>query len=235
MSGLNDPARVRAQYATEDNLRTRLSVWHPTRDGRDPATVALDEIRDLKPGRVLEVGCGIGAFAARVLDALPGVDLVATDQSPRFVDLTAARGVPARLAGIESLPFEDDAFDLVAAMWMLYHVPDLQRGLAEVRRVLRPGGTFVAVTNGDHHLAKLRQAAGGPLAVTEFSSENGEAALRAHFDDVHREDLATRAIFPDHAAALAYLESFGEPVAWDLPWFDGPSEYAGHVTVFVAR
>ncbi|MFA6299780.1 MAG: class I SAM-dependent methyltransferase [Nocardioides sp.] len=235
MSGLNDPARVRAQYATEDNLRTRLSVWHPTSDGRDPATVALDEIRGLKPGRVLEVGCGIGAFAARVLDALPGVDLVATDQSPRFVDLTAARGVPARLADIESLPFEDGAFDLVAAMWMLYHVPDLQRGLAEVRRVLRPGGTFVAVTNGDDHLAKLRQDAGGPLAVTEFSSENGEAALRAHFSDVHREDLATRAIFPDHAAAVAYLASFSEPVAWDLPWFDGPSEYAGHVTVFVAR
>ncbi|MDP2774890.1 MAG: class I SAM-dependent methyltransferase [Nocardioides sp.] len=235
MSGLNDPARVRAQYATEVNLHTRLSVWHPTSDGRDPATVALDEIRELEPGRVLEVGCGIGAFAARVLDALPGVDLVATDQSPRLVELTAARGVPTRLADIESLPFEDDSFDLVAAMWMLYHVPDLKRGLGEVRRVLRPGGTLVAVTNGDQHLADLRRAAGGPLAVTGFSSENGGAALGPHFTDVHREDLATRAIFADHAAALAYLQSFEEPVAWDLPPFDGPREYAGHVTVFVAR
>lgn len=235
MSRINEPARVRAQYATEDNLRTRLSVWHPTSDGRDPSTVALDEIRDLDPGRVLEVGCGTGAFAARVLDALPGVDLVATDQSPRFVELTAARGVPARLADVQSLPFADAAFDLVAAMWMLYHVPDLQRGLAEVRRVLRPGGTFVAVTNGDHHVRELRQAVGRPLAVTEFSSQNGEAALRRHFSDVHREDLVPRAIFPDHAAAVAYLESSDEPVACDLPWFDGPREYAGQVTVFVAR
>lgn len=235
MSALDEPARVRAQYATEDNLQTRLSVWHPTVDGRDPSTVALDEIRDLHPARVLEVGCGTGCFAARLLHALPGVDLVATDQSPRFVELTSARGVPAQVADIESLPFEDGAFDVVAAMWMLYHVPDLQRGLAEVRRVLRPGGTFVAVTNGDHHVGELRQAAGGPLAVTGFSTQNGEAALRPHFTDVHREDLATRAIFPDHAAAVAYLESFGEPVAWDLPHFDGPREYAGQVTVFVAR
>jgi len=232
---MNDPTYVRAQYESEDKLRTRLSVWHPTVDGRDPATVALDEIRDLAPGRVLEVGCGTGAFAARLLDTLPGVDLVAIDQSPRFVELTASRGVPAQEADLQALPFEDGSFDLVAAMWMLYHVPDLHRGLAEVRRVLRPGGTFVAVTNGDQHVAELRQAVGRPPEVTQFSSQNGEAALRAHFIDVHREDLVPRAIFPDHATAVAYLDSSDEPSEHDLPWFDGPREYAGQVTVFVAR
>ena len=235
MSALNEPARVRAQYATEDNLLTRRSVWHPTADGRDPATVALDELCDLRPQRVLEVGCGTGAFAARLLDALPDADLVAIDQSERFVELTAARGVHARVADVQSLPFEDDSFDAVAAMWMLYHVPDLQRGLAEVRRVLRPGGTFVAATNGDDHVGELRRAVGRPLAVTQFSSQNGEAALRAHFTDVHREDLEPRAIFPDHAAAVAYLASSDEPDERELPWFDGPREYAGQVTIFVAR
>lgn len=235
MSALNEPGRVREQYATEDNLQTRLSVWHPTIDGRDPATVALDEIRDLRPGRVLEVGCGTGAFAARLLDALPGVDLVAIDQSERFVELTAARRVTAQLADVQALPFEDGSFDLVAAMWMLYHVPDLHRGLAEIRRVLRPGGTFVAATNGDEHVAELRRAVGRPSAVTQFSSQNGEAVLRAHFTDVHREDLVPRAIFPDHSAAVAYLASSHEADERELPWFDGPREYAGQVTVFVAR
>lgn len=235
MSALNEPSRVREQYATEDNLQTRLSVWHPTIDGRDPATVALDEIRDLQPGRILEVGCGTGAFAARMLDTLPGVDLQAIDQSERFVELTARRGVSARVADVQALPFEDDSFDLVAAMWMLYHVPDLHRGLAEIRRVLRPGGTFVAATNGDEHVAELRRAVGRPPAVTQFSSQNGEAVLRSHFTDVHREDLVPRAIFPDHAAAVAYLASSDEPDQRELPWFDGPREYAGQVTLFVAR
>ena len=50
---------------------------------------------------------------------------------------------------------------MVAALWMLYHVPDVDRAIAEVRRVLRPGGLFVAVTNGDGHLADLRVECGG--------------------------------------------------------------------------
>lgn len=234
MSRLNEPDSVRAQYADEVKLNTRRSVWHPTLDGREPSTVALDEIRDARPARVLEVGCGTGGFAARLLDALPGVDLVAIDQSERFVELTAARGVPARVADVQALPFEDHTFDVVSALWMLYHVPDLHLGLAEVRRVLRPGGLFVAITNGDEHVGDLRRAVGRRLAVTQFSTQNGEAALRRHFTDVHREDLRTRAVFPDHAAAVAYLASSEEPMQ-ELPWFDGPREYAGHVTVFVAR
>ena len=232
---MHDPETVRRQYADEGNLATRESVWRPAADGRDPAAVALDAVVAARPTRVLEVGCGPGGFAHRITAALPAADLVAIDQSARFVEMTAARGITAHVADLQSLPFPDDSFDVVTAMWMLYHVSDLHRGLAEVRRVLRPGGTFIAVTNGDQHTGELRLAAGGPLVITHFSRENGEEALRRHFDDVAREDLGTRAVFPDHAAAMAYLDSSQESVAWDLPPFDGPLEVAGHVTVFVAR
>ena len=235
MSDLTSPDAVRRQYAAEGNLQTRRSVWHPDADGRDPSRLALDAVVAAAPARMLEVGCGTGAFAARVLEALPDVDLVAIDQSERFVELTSARGVTAHVGDAQALPFADSSFDLVAAMWMLYHVPDLHRGLAEVRRVLRPGGTFVAVTNGDEHVGELRRAVGRPLAVTQFSSENGADALARHFSDVRREDLRPRAIFPDHAAAAAYLASSDEPNERELPWFEGAREYAGHVTVFVAR
>ncbi len=226
---------VRRQYATESNLETRRSVWQPTTDGRDPVEVAAAIVRASGPRAILEVGCGTGVFAERMTADNPAATVIATDQSERFVQLTAERGVDARLADVKDLPFADDSFDLVAAMWMLYHVPDLDRGLAEVRRVLRPGGRFLAVTNGDEHVAQLRRDAGGAAAITGFSSENGEPALRRHFDDVRREDLRTRAVFPDHAAAVAYLASSNEGLGPDLPAFDGPREYAGHVTVFVAR
>ena len=140
----------------------------------------------------------------------------------------------AAVADAQDLPFDDDSFDAVAALWMLYHVPDLHRGLAEIRRVLRPGGTFVAVTNGDAPPGSAAAGRRRPLKITGFSSENGEAALREHFADVRRDDFATRAVFPDHAAAVAYLRSLGEAVDWALPVFEGPREYAGHVTMFVA-
>lgn len=230
-----DPDRVREQYATEANLETRRSVWRPAADGRDPVEVAAAVIRASGPGAVLEVGCGTGAFAERMTRDLPGASYVAVDQSQRFVELTAARGVDARVADAQDLPFADASFDVVAALWMLYHVPDLDRGLAEVRRVLRPGGRFVAVTNGDEHTADLRREAGGGPLVTTFSSENGEAALLRHFGRVRREDLRTRAVFQDHAAAVAYLASLQDGFAWELPAFEGSREYAGHVTVFVAE
>jgi len=234
VSSMSDPEHVRTQYATEDRLETRRSVWRPTDDGLDPETEALRAIDRALVGdaRVLEVGCGTGVMAERIHD-LPGVTLVATDFSPRFVELTAARGVDARQADICYLPFDDGSFDVVYAGWMLYHVRDLERALNEVRRVLRPGGTFVAVTNGKDHLADLRREAGGQPEVSRFSSETGESVLRRRFDDVRRHDLATRAVFPDHASAQAYLDSTDEGLV--LAPFEGAREYAGAVTVFEAR
>ena len=150
--------------------------------------------------------------------------------------MTTARGVRAQPADVQQLPFGDAQFDVVAAMWMLYHVPDLDRALAEIRRVLRPGGLFVAVTNGD---GPPRRAAGGRRAggpvITGFSTQNGAERLEQHFERVTREDIATRAVFPDHAAAVAYLATTDEGLAAGLPPFEGSREYAGATTVFLAR
>jgi SAM-dependent methyltransferase len=233
--GMTDADFVDEQYGTETRLDTRRSVWQPSTDGRHPADLAALAIRDEQPATVLEVGCGGGQFAARVAEENPQARVLGTDLSPRFVELAASLGVTARMADIADLPFEDGSFDVVAALWMLYHVPDLDRGLAEVRRVLRPGGLFVAVTNGDEHTADLRREAGGGPVVTAFSSENGAAALRRHFAEVQQEDVATRAVFEDHAAAAAYLGTTDETLAAALPHFEGARTYAGATTVFLAR
>lgn len=236
----NDADEVRRQYATEANLETRRAVWSPGPSGTEPLDLVVAAVRGALPAHrgmpdVLEVGCGTGVFAARLVEELPGIALLAVDQSPRFVELTRERGVPAQVQDVQHLLAPDAAYDVVLALWMLYHVPDLDRGLAEVRRVLRPGGRFVAVTNGDGHTAELRRAAGGGPVLTTFSSENGEASLRRHFATVTRQDVETRAVFPDRHSALAYLESSGETIAWSPPEDGWPREYAGHVTVFTAR
>jgi SAM-dependent methyltransferase len=236
----NSPDEVRAQYATEANLETRRAVWRPGPSGIDPLDVVVEEVRTaLPPHRgmpdVLEVGCGTGAFAARLVEELPGVALLAVDQSPRFVELTRERGVPAQVQDVQHLLAPDASYDVVLALWMLYHVEDLDRGLTELRRVLRPGGRVVAVTNGDEHTADLRREAGGDAVLTTFSSENGEASLRRHFATVTRRDVETSAVFPDREAALAYLTSSDEGVDWSLPEDGWPRVYAGHVTVFTAQ
>jgi SAM-dependent methyltransferase len=237
---VNDPGHVRDQYATEGNLETRTSVWRPGPSGVEPQDVVVSEVRAALPTGggmpdVLEVGCGTGYFAARLQAELPGIALLAVDQSPRFVELTRERGVPSQLQDVQHLLGADGSYDVVLALWMLYHVSDLDRGLSEIRRVLRPGGTFIAVTNGDEHVAALRREAGGDAVRTTFSSENGEQSLRRHFDIVTRHDVETTAVFPDRDVALAYLLSSREGVDWSLGEAGWPRDYAGHVTVFVAR
>ena len=204
---IDDPTHVRSQYLTEDNLETRRSVWHPTADGRDPTTEALDAVVAEQPLRVLEIGPGTGGFAARVAAALPGVRLTAIDQSPRFVELTRARGIDAREGDVQDLPFGDEAFDVVAALWMLYHVPDLDGALAEVRRVLRPGGLFVAVTNGDAHTADRermrRYAESSPSVVTPLNKYLGyEEAAK-----VAKESLRAGRTIREQVLAMGYVES----------------------------
>lgn len=235
MEQMTEPGRVAEQYRDESRLQTRRSVWGDSVDGRNPQDSAAAAVRAAAPARILEVGCGTGVFAARLAAENPHATVTATDLSERFVAMTAERGVAAQRADVQELPFPDGYADVVVAMWMLYHVPDLDQGLRELRRVLRPGGTFVAVTNGDAHLAGLLRAAGGDPLVTQFSAENGAAVLRRHFAEVTREDITTRAVFDDHDHAVAYLASFDESLARRLPWFDGTLEDTGSTAVFVAR
>jgi ubiquinone/menaquinone biosynthesis C-methylase UbiE len=229
-----DRTFVRDQYEFEDRLETRRAVWRGDSHGRQPQDVAAASIASVAPTSILEVGCGTGEFAARLLGEHPTATLVATDQSMRMVNLTRKGGVDARVADVMDLPFDDARFDVVVAMWMLYHVPDLYRALAQVRRVLRPGGLFVAATNGDEHLADLLREAGGDRLITQFSIENGRAALETHFDYVKQSYLATRAVFPDHASAQSYLATFDAGLGEALPLFDGGREYAGATCVFTA-
>ena len=65
---------------------------------------------------------------------------------------------------IQDIPFPADSFDLVIANMMLDHVPDLPKALREVQRVLRPGGTFVCATYGEHGILMVPKEYGLFLA-----------------------------------------------------------------------
>ena len=64
----------------------------------------------------------------------------------------ASAGLPVHffVADAQALPLPDASFDVVMARHMLYHVPDIDRAVAEAARLLRPGGRFLAVTNSAH-------------------------------------------------------------------------------------
>jgi SAM-dependent methyltransferase len=105
------------------------------------------------------------------------------------------------------LPFADGEFDLVVAAWMLYHVPDLERGIGELARVLRPGGRLVAVTNSRLHLIELRELVGSGPSTLSFARETGESQLAPHFDRIRREDVDGTLTFADRVEVEAYVRA----------------------------
>jgi SAM-dependent methyltransferase len=229
---INDPAAVVRQYATEKNLEARRSLYENA-VGPDPRELAFDAVVETRPQRVLEVGGGPGELAARLGDAL-GTAVTMLDVSPRMVELARRRGVDAHVGDVQELPFEDRSFDSAVAAWMLFHVPDLDRGLSELARVLRPGGRLVAVTNAEHHLRELRELAGNAAWERVFTRENGAELLEPHFTGVERRDADGWVTIEDDATIRAFVGSLEAEEPAELPPYVLPLRSRRATSIFVA-
>ncbi|BBX85321.1 class I SAM-dependent methyltransferase [Mycolicibacterium aubagnense] len=98
--------------------------------------------------QLLEIGSGSGAIAEGLSNARPGLSITATDLDPVMVDAATQRlkdrpQVTVQSADATRLPFGDGAFDSVVSCLMLHHVIEWEAAVAEIARVLRPGGVFV--------------------------------------------------------------------------------------------
>jgi SAM-dependent methyltransferase len=237
VSRLDDPALVASEYADESRLRRRAAGYAGAGTRDDARVPLVDAVVAAGPRRVLEVGCGWGELAEWIARET-GAEVVAIDLSPRMVELARERGLDASVADVQALPFGDGTFDVVVAAWMLYHVPDLDRGLAEVARVLRPGGSLVAATNSRLHLHKLRELVGSGPSTLKFSREDGEDHLRPHFATIDRIDvdgfleLVDRAAVEDYVSASISMSPFvaNLPAEIDMPFTARRGS-----SVFVAR
>jgi SAM-dependent methyltransferase len=207
---LDDPEAVRRQYASEGNLRARQALYEDV-SGPDPHDVLWRTLLEWEPRIVLEVGGGPGELAERMQNDL-GARVSYLDISPRMVELAQARGVDGQVGDVQEMPFADETFDTVVAAWMLYHVPDIDRGLGEIARVLRPGGALIAVTNSVSHLGELRALVSYPPGFEErFNRENGAELLRRHFGKVAQHDLEITVTVHDRSKLVAYQQSMSIP------------------------
>jgi SAM-dependent methyltransferase len=232
---LDDPAHVRAQYETEHGLAARKSIYEGSA-GIDARQVVFDAVAEVDPRRVLEVGCGAGELAARLVDEL-GVELVAVDQSARMVEITRARGVDARVGDVQALDFYDASFDVVVAAWVLFHVSGLDTALGEISRVLVPGGRLVAATNQADHLVEMYDLVGADRVPLPFGAERGGDQLSSHFARVERRDADGAVTFPTADAIRRYLGSSERlaPYAERVPELSAPLVARRRPVVFVAE
>jgi SAM-dependent methyltransferase len=230
---LHDPTFVREQYADETRLATRKRA-HELGEGPDAREIVFSAVKESRPSRILEVGCGEGELAERMARELEA-EVVAVDQSQRMVELARARGVDARVGDAQALDFEDERFNCAVAAWMLFHVEDVDRALAELARVLRPGGRLVAATNGPDHLSELYELVGAAPLESRFGSGNGADLLRRHFESIERIDAPGWLVFPDREAAQGFLDSLIGLSDYVVPDVDGPIRARRTPTIFVAE
>jgi SAM-dependent methyltransferase len=194
--------------------------------------VAFDAVTALSPRRVLEVGCGPGDFARRLQE--DGIEVVAVDQSEQMVELARGRGVDARVGDVQSLPFADGSFDAAVANFMLYHVPDLDRAIAELARVAQ---ALVAATNGYDQLREMWNIVGRDLGDRRglFMRETGEELLRRHFAEAARIDLpATVDMTADDMRHYIRNSVAHAELADRVPDFAGTRRITASTAVFVA-
>ena len=168
---LNDSAAVRKQYSTAGNLSTRISIHSKYSTNKQGFGNWIVSHYDLRPGMsVLELGCGTGEMWLGKEELIRKCGkFVLSDFSEGMLEkaretLRGAEGIEYRVIDIQDIPFPEGSFDAVIANMMLYHVPDLYRGLKEVRRVLKKGGAFYCATYGENgimeYLRGLFPAAG---------------------------------------------------------------------------
>jgi SAM-dependent methyltransferase len=233
---LDNPMLVQWEFASEERLEARNAIYRQLIEGVNAEDVVFDAVREVAPQRVLEVGCGAGAMAGRIARVI-GAEVVGVDTSKRMVDLTRERGVDARVADVQSLPFEDGAFDCVVAGWLFYHVADRDRAISECARVLRPRGRLVAATLADENLADLWEFLGSPRERSlSFSSTNGAGQLRPYFDRIEAREAEGVVVFPTPEAMRSYVAAniTRAHLAAAVPAFTEPVRAQTHHTVFVA-
>jgi SAM-dependent methyltransferase len=98
--------------------------------------------------RVLDVGCGTGSLTFALAETANLAAITGVDLTQGFLDFARARNIDPRIAfehgDARALPFADNSFDRAFAMLVLHFLPDAMRAVAEMRRVVRPGGTVAA-------------------------------------------------------------------------------------------
>ncbi|HLY29679.1 MAG TPA: class I SAM-dependent methyltransferase [Ktedonobacterales bacterium] len=230
---------VTQQYRDADNLNARMALHkrfgvnqHPWQ--RWVFELLLDALTQTPPTepdqsrRILEIGCGPARLWVENADRIPANwTITLTDLSAGML-VAAQRGVESAffaeqaaafsyiVADAQSLPFDGGIFDAVVANHMLYHVPDRSCAIGEIRRVLRPGGSLIAATNGETHLRELDALSARFLPETgdanrhfseDFTLENGEAQLKTSFNSVEMRRHEGGLVVTEAEPIVAYIAS----------------------------
>lgn len=238
-----------SQYKNASNLNIRIDFHR--RFGTEPGKLQhwmFDQYDLPAQSRILELGTGPGDLWRENLERIPsGWELTLSDFSEGMLAKaqenlqSGGTSFDFKLIDAQSIPFDDGHFDAVIANFMLYHVPDRAKALSEIRRVLKPGGRFYAMTTGRNHLRELREWVGqfGLKTMMMASSDSQKFDFEAAIDEVAPYFSAVDVRRYEYPLAVTELEPLLEytrsMAGKDEPLGDRFSEFVEFVTQKLAQ
>lgn len=145
----------------------------------------LRHIGEIGRGRVLDIGSGKGRFARIVKDTNPQANVCAFDLAEAMLQCVPA-DIQTCCGSMTSLPFPEGAFDAAYATESLEHAVDIETAVAEMCRVVRPGGKLVIIDKNAEHWGRLKTSAWEKW----FRREELEKLLHRHCRTVESEFIS---------------------------------------------
>lgn len=213
------------QYKDTSNLDARVEIhkrfsinpqgWH---------NWVFDALLKVVPARarILELGCGPGYLWMHNVERIPaGWDITLSDFSDGMLDaawrnlVVTGRNFKFEKIDAQSIPSPEEIINVVIANHMLYHVPDRIKAIAEICRVLKPGGHLLATTVGERHMRELttwakrasQDGAGSMFAAIPFTLENGLAQLQPYFSEIDIQRYPDGLRITEVEPVIAYIRS----------------------------
>ena len=196
---MNDPISVENMYISKDTLSTRVNLHEKYSINKYGwKNWVFDQYKMRKDIKIIEFGCGTGIAWTGKNEQIPeGVSIMLTDISPLMIkktkaNLSSSKNFTFQAMDIQNIQSTDRYYDIVIANHLLYHVPNIEKALREISRVIKDDGIFYSTTIGNDHLYELENI----YRVFEgrdkfsyssnlsFTLNNGEEILKKYFNKI---------------------------------------------------
>lgn len=217
---INDNEFVKQQYKDDKGLLIRKNLHRKYSVNKQGFGNWLFEIMEIPSvGKILELGSGNGDFWRKNIKKLnDGSSLVLSDFSIGMVETMKSKydnpNVDIMQIDIQDIPFENETFDVIIANAMLYHIPEIEKALNEVKRVLKSSGTFYASTFGENGLSDFIFKSLTEIGIetskesnNTFTLQNGMTKLSNHFRNVRQLNYEDKLQVTDVQDLVEYIFS----------------------------
>lgn len=219
----NMESRVREQYKSDRNLNIRSNLHSYNINKIDFDKWCFNQINFQKNARILELGCGTGKLWLKNKDNIDkSLDITLSDFSRSMIKVAKSNlkdldyHFKYKEINAENIPYKDESFNIIIAQHMLYFVPDIEKALKEIQRVLKPNGIFYVTANSCEsmiELNKLSEKFAPDLGLDSngysdrFDLEHGKLLLEKYFDKIDIEILNGRIIVNNPEPVVSYKAS----------------------------